>query len=67
MKKLQRRPSAGQAGLVVAMIALVVAVGGTAFGGGSKVPGSNGVKSSDIAAGAVGHLISGRSSSGCWM
>jgi hypothetical protein len=35
--------------LVVAFVALFVALVGTAFSGGSKVPGKNGVKSSDIA------------------
>jgi hypothetical protein len=38
---------------VVAVLALGVAIGGTAIGAGSKVPGKNGVKASDIAPGAV--------------
>jgi hypothetical protein len=40
------RPSGA---MVVAFVALFVALAGTAFSGGSKVPGKNGVKSSDIA------------------
>jgi hypothetical protein len=54
MNRLKRmRPSSGQAALVVSVIALVFAIVGTAFSGGSKVPGKNGVKASDIAKGAV--------------
>ena len=44
------RPSAAT---VVAFVALFVALAGTAFSVGSKVPGKNGVKSSDIAPGNV--------------
>jgi hypothetical protein len=39
--------------MVVAFVALFVALAGTAFSAGSKVPGKNGVKSSDIAPKAV--------------
>ena len=39
---------------MVSAIALIVAIGGTALGGGSRVPGKGGVKRSDIAKGAVG-------------
>lgn len=39
--------------MVVACVALFVALAGTAFSVGSKVPGKNGVKSSDIAPKAV--------------
>ena len=45
--------TAGRAALVVGVIALMVALGGIAIGGGSKVPGKGGVKRSDIAKGAV--------------
>jgi hypothetical protein len=54
MNGLRRiRPSSGQVALVISVIALVFAIVGTAFSGGSKVPGKNGVKASDIAKGAV--------------
>jgi hypothetical protein len=39
--------------LIISVVALVLALVGTAFSGGSKVPGKNGVKASDIAKGAV--------------
>jgi hypothetical protein len=48
-----RRPTAGQAALAVSVIALIVAIGGTAIGGGSRVPGKGGVKRSDVAKGAI--------------
>jgi hypothetical protein len=56
MKNHRKRPSFPA---IASTLALVIALGGlvtgTAFsGGGSKVPGKNGVKSSDIAANAVG-------------
>jgi len=49
MTRRIRRPSAGGAALIVSVLALVVALVGTAFSdGGSQVPGKNGVLSSDI-------------------
>ena len=47
------RPRAGHAAFAVSVIALIVAIGGTAIGGGSKVPGKGGVKASDVAKGAI--------------
>jgi hypothetical protein len=47
------RPRAGQAALAVSVVALIVAIGGTALGGGSRVPGKGGVKASDVAKGAI--------------
>ncbi len=43
----------GPVALIISVVALVMALVGTAFSGGSAVPGKNGVKSSDIAKGAV--------------
>lgn len=53
MSWLVKKSSSGRIALVFSIVALVLALAGTAFSGGSAVPGKNGVKSSDIAAGAV--------------
>lgn len=53
MGSLRGKATAGRAALVVSVIALVFAIVGTAIGGGSRVPGKNGVKSTDIAKNAV--------------
>jgi len=50
---ISRRPSSGPAALVVAVLALVLAIAGTAFSVGSRVPGKSGVKTSDLARLAV--------------
>lgn len=43
----------GPVALIISVAALVLALVGTAFSGGSAVPGKNGVKAADIAKGAV--------------
>jgi hypothetical protein len=50
-----RRPrlSSGRVALIISVLALVLALVGTAFSVGSRVPGKGGVKASDIATGAV--------------
>ena len=54
MNRLNRRNlSSGRVALIISVVALVLALAGTAFSGGSAVPGKNGVKASDIAKGAV--------------
>lgn len=54
MNRLNRRNlSSGRVALLISIVALVLALAGTAFSGGSAVPGKNGVKASDIAKGAV--------------
>ena len=50
---IRRGPSSGRVALIVSVVALVFALVGTALSGGSRVPGKNGVKASDIGAGAV--------------
>ena len=45
--------SSGRVAVIISVAALVLALAGTAFSGGSAVPGKNGVKASDIAKGAV--------------
>jgi hypothetical protein len=50
---IPRGLSSGRAALVISVVALVLALAGTAFSGGSRVPGKNGVKASDISKGAV--------------
>lgn len=54
MSRLRRRGlSSGRVALIISVVAMVLALAGTAFSGGSAVPGKNGVKASDIAKGAV--------------
>ncbi len=54
MNRLNRKNlSSGRVALIISVVALVFALVGTAFSGGSAVPGKNGVKASDIAKGAV--------------
>lgn len=50
---IRKRPSSGRAALVISVVALIFALAGTAFSVGSRVPGKNGVKASDIAPRAV--------------
>ena len=49
----RRNLSSGRVALIISVVALMLALAGTAFSGGSAVPGKNGVKASDIAKGAV--------------